>query len=44
MQRAKLLDHEKSQDDTGPDREEEVLQPVPQAHTAQRSEVERLSH
>jgi hypothetical protein len=39
LQRAELLDHEEPQNDTGSNREEEVLQPVPQAHAAQRSEV-----
>jgi hypothetical protein len=34
LQRAELLDHEEPEDDTGSDRKEEVLQPVPQAHAA----------
>jgi hypothetical protein len=34
LQRAELLDHEKPEDNAGSHREEEVLQPVPQAHAA----------
>jgi hypothetical protein len=34
LQRAELLDDEEPQNDTGSDREEEVLCPVPQAYAA----------
>jgi hypothetical protein len=44
LQRAKLFDDQEPKNDTGPSGTEEVLQPVPQAHAAQGSEIERLSH
>jgi hypothetical protein len=34
LQRAELLDNEEPQNDTGPDREEEVLRPMPEAYAA----------
>jgi hypothetical protein len=34
LQRAELFDDEEPQNYTGPDREEEVLWPVPEAHAA----------
>ncbi len=39
VQGAQLLDHEKPEDHSGPDRVEEVLQALPEAHAAQGSEV-----
>jgi hypothetical protein len=39
LQRAELFDDEEPQDDAGSAGPEEVLQPVPQAYVAQRSEV-----
>jgi hypothetical protein len=37
LQRAELFEDQEPQDDAGPSGTEEVLQPVPQAHAAQRS-------
>jgi hypothetical protein len=39
LQRAQLLNDQEPEDDSGPDRAEEVLQALPEAHAAQRSEV-----
>jgi hypothetical protein len=39
VQRAELLNHEKSQDDNRPAGVQEILPPLPQAHAAQRSEM-----
>jgi hypothetical protein len=39
VQRAELLDHEKSEDDDGPAGIQEILPTLPQAHAAQGSEV-----
>jgi hypothetical protein len=45
LQRAELFEDQEPQNDTGSSGTEEVLQPVPQAHAAQRSEViESLKH
>jgi hypothetical protein len=42
LQRAELFENQEPQNDTGPSGTEEVLQPVPQAHAAQRSEVKAI--
>jgi hypothetical protein len=42
LQRAELFEDQEPENDTGPSGAEEVLQPVPQAHAAQRSEVKRF--
>jgi hypothetical protein len=39
MQRAQLFDNQESEDDAGPSGTEEVLQALPEAYAAQRSEV-----
>jgi hypothetical protein len=43
LQRAQLLDNEEPENDAGPDRAEKVLQAMPEAYAAQRSEVTPLS-
>jgi hypothetical protein len=40
LQRAELFEDQEPQNDTGPSGTEEVLQPMPQAHAAQRSEID----
>jgi hypothetical protein len=39
LQRAELFDHQEPEDDDGATGVQEVLQPLPQAHAAQGSEV-----
>jgi hypothetical protein len=39
LQRAELFDHQEPEDDDGTAGIQEVLQPLPQAHAAQRSEI-----
>jgi len=39
LQRAKLFDHQKPEDNAGPARAEQILWPVSEAHATQRSEI-----
>jgi hypothetical protein len=39
VQGAELFDHEKPEDNAGPARDEQVLPALPQAHAAQRGEM-----
>jgi hypothetical protein len=39
LQRAELFDHQEPEDDDGTAGIQEILQPLPQAHAAQRSEI-----
>jgi hypothetical protein len=39
LQRAELFDHEEPENDDGTAGIQEILQPLPQAHAAQRSEI-----